>query len=210
MRRVLALLVGLLAAAPARGDSDVEHERYKVVSSLGAIEIRDYAPRIVAETTVSGERGAAINEGFRRLAGYIFGDNAPRRKIEMTAPVTQEKGEKIAGEKIEMTAPVAQEREGDGWRVRFTMPADLSMATLPKPNNAAVRLVELAPKRMAAIRFSGVVDEKDLAENEASLREALSKQGLKPKGAPQYAFYDPPWTLPWNRRNEVLVEIERK
>jgi hypothetical protein len=94
--------------------------------------------------------------------------------------------------------------------VRFTMPGDLSMETLPKPNNAAVRLVELAPKRMAAIRFSGVVDEKDLAENEASLREGLSKQGLKPKGSPQYAFYDPPWTLPWNRRNEVLVEIERK
>jgi hypothetical protein len=73
MRRFLAILIGLIAAAPARADSDVEHARYSVVASTGAIEIRDYAPQIVAETTVPGERDAAISEGFRRLAGYIFG-----------------------------------------------------------------------------------------------------------------------------------------
>jgi len=212
MRRFLAVLVGITAAAPVRADSDVEHARYSVIASAGSIEIRDYAPQIVAETTVAGERDAAINEGFRRLAGYIFGDNQPAGKIAMTAPVVQEKGTGVkgAGEKVAMTAPVGQAREGDGWNVRFTMPADYTMAKLPKPNNAAVKLIEVPGKRMAAIRFSGVVSETDLAEQEAKLRDYVQQKGLTPKGAPQYAFYDPPWTLPWNRRNEVMVEIPRK
>lgn len=190
MRRLLAILVGLIAATPARADSDVEHARYSVVASAGAIEIRDYAPQIVAETTVAGARDAAISEGFRRLAGYIFGDNSPQRKIAMTAPVGQ--------------AP-----ENGDWKVRFTMPAEFSMASLPKPNNAEVTLAAAPGKRMAAIRFSGLVSDAALAEHEAKLLDYLKRQGLSPKGAPQYAFYDPPWTLPWNRRNEVLVEIAR-
>jgi len=191
MRRLLVILAGLIAVAPARADSDVEHARYSVVASAGAIEIRDYAPRIVAETTVAGARGAAISEGFRRLAGYIFGDNSPQRKIAMTAPV-------------------GQERENGDWKVRFTMPAEYSMASLPKPNSADVRLAAAPPKRMAAIRFSGLAGDDALAENQAKLLDYLKRQGLSPKGAPQYAFYDPPWTLPWNRRNEVLIEIGPK
>jgi len=93
--------------------------------------------------------------------------------------------------------------------VRFTMPAEFSMASLPKPNNAEVRLVAAPAMRMAAIRFSGLVSEDALAENQEKLLDYVKRQGLSPKGAPQYAFYDPPWTLPWNRRNEVLVEIGR-
>ncbi len=191
MRRFLVILVGLVAAAPSRADSDVEHARYSVVASSGAIEIRDYAPHIVAETTVAGERGAAISEGFRRLAGYIFGDNPPQQKIAMTAPV-------------------GQEPESGNWKVRFTMPAEYSMANLPKPNNSEVKLAAAPGKRMAAIRFSGLAGDDALAENKAKLLDYLKQQGLSPKGEPQYAFYDPPWTLPWNRRNEVLVEIRRE
>ncbi|PPD46553.1 MAG: SOUL heme-binding protein [Methylocystis sp.] len=210
MRRLLAVLAGLSAAAPALADSDVEHARYSVVASAGPIEIRDYAPQIVAETTVAGERDAAINEGFRRLAGYIFGDNAPKQKIAMTAPVEQEKGARIEGAKISMTAPVGQTREGDQWKVRFTMPAEHTLDTLPHPKNPAVKLSHTPGKRMAAIRFSGVAGDNDLAEHEAKLVAHLKAQGLSPKGEAHYAFYDPPWTLPWNRRNEVMVEIPRK
>lgn len=205
MRRVFAILAGLTAAAaPAAADSDVEHARYSVVTTAGDIEIRDYAPQIVAQTTVSGERDAAINEGFRRLAGYIFGDNSPRQKIEMTAPVVQ-----TAGEKIAMTAPVSQTPAGGAWIVRFTMPAGYTLATLPRPNNGAVGLVETPARRMAAIRFSGLVNDGDLAANEARLRDDLKARGIAARGPAHYAFYDPPWTLPWNRRNEVMVEISR-
>jgi effector-binding domain-containing protein len=212
MRRFLAVLFGILAASPVRADSDVEHARYSVVASSGPIEIRDYAPQIVAETTVAGERDAAIREGFRRLAGYIFGDNQPGGKIAMTAPVAQEKESdgKSGGEKIAMTAPVGQTRAGEDWKIRFTMPAQYSLAKLPRPNDASVKLVEIPGKRMAAIRFSGLVNEPDLAENEAKLMDYVQKQGLTRKGGVVYAFYDPPWTLPWNRRNEVMVEVSRK
>ena len=190
MRCILAALFILFAGAQVKADSDVEHARYSVVSSLGDIEIRDYAAQIIAETTVSGERSSAISEGFRRLAGYIFGANQP-------------------GEKIAMTAPVGQMSAGENWRITFTMPANYSMKTLPKPNNQAVELIELPPQRLAAIRFSGLVDEGDLAQNLAKLMGYLEQQKLKPIGVPRYAFYDPPWTLPFNRRNEVLIEIAR-
>ena len=93
--------------------------------------------------------------------------------------------------------------------VTFTMPASYSMKTLPKPNNQAVELIELPPQRLAAIRFSGLVDEGDLSQNQAKLMRFLEQEKLKPIGAPRYAFYDPPWTLPFNRRNEVLIEIAR-
>lgn len=204
MRRSIVILLGLFATAPSLADSDVEHARYSVVTSLDDIEIRDYAPQIVAETTVAGERDAAISQGFRRLAGYIFGDNQPGGKIAMTAPVVQEKGAKIS-----MTAPVAQERSEDGWRIRFTMPAQYDMAALPRPNNPEVRLVQVPGKRMAAIRFSGLVSDDDLALNAAKLADFLKKNRLVAQSGPLYAFYDPPWTLPFNRRNEVMVEILR-
>ena len=190
MRCVLAALFILFAGAQVKADSDVEHARYSVVTSVGEIEIRDYAAQIIAETTVSGERSSAIREGFRRLAGYIFGANQP-------------------GEKIAMTAPVGQMSAGEKWRVTFTMPSSYSMKTLPKPNDQSVELIELPPQRFAAIRFSGLVDEGDLAQNQAKLMRYLEQQKIKPIGAPRYAFYDPPWTLPFNRRNEVLIEIAR-
>lgn len=206
MRRSLLVFLALGATAPVRADSDVEHARYSVVASSGDVEIRDYAPQIVAETMVAGERDAAANEGFRRLAGYIFGANAPAEKIAMTAPVVQES----QGAKIDMTAPVAQERAGAAWKIRFTMPAKHTMASLPRPTNPQVRLAETGAKRFAAIRFSGIAGADDLAEHEAKLLDYVKREGLTPRGTPQYAFYDPPWTLPWNRRNEVMVEVGRR
>lgn len=209
MRRTLVVLAGLASAAtPSMADSDVEHARYTVVASDGPIEIREYAPQIVAETTVAGERDEAIREGFRRLAGFIFGANSPQQKIAMTAPVVQAP----EGQKIAMTAPVDQTRVGspgggDAWSVRFTMPAEYSMATLPKPNDASVRLASLPAYRVAAIRFSGVASGAELAAQERKLLDFIAAKRLTPKGAAHYAFYDPPWTLPWNRRNEVMVEI---
>ncbi len=202
----LIAVSALVGQSPARADaSDVEHAKYAVVSSAGDIEIRDYAPHIVAETIVAGERAAAIREGFRAVAEYIFGNNVPAKKIAMTAPVTQQAGEKIA-----MTAPVEQQSDADSWKVRFVMPASYTMETLPKPNNPAVKLVAVAGKRVAAIRFSGLAGEEDLQTRKAQLDAFIARQKLKPRGTPTYAFYDPPWTLPWNRRNEVLIEVAGK
>ena len=113
----------------------IEEPRYEVLAKDGPFELRQYAPTIVAEVTVPGDRDAAVNAGFKALAGYIFGANVPKQKIEMTAPVTQEPGEKIA-----MTAPVTQQAKGGEWIVRFVMPSSWTMKTLPKPVDPRVRL----------------------------------------------------------------------
>jgi len=182
--------------------SNVEHPKYTLVERSGNIEIRDYAPMIVAEAEVSGDRREAIGKGFRLIADYIFGNNTASKKVAMTAPVTQQGSEKIA-----MTAPVTQQGDGKNWRVRFIMPSKYTMETLPKPNNAAVELEEVPGKRFAVIRFSGMGGKESLDRHTKELEEFLSAKNLTPLSPPTYAFYNPPWTLPFLRRNEVLVEI---
>jgi len=182
--------------------SNVERPKYKVVLSSDNIELRDYAPMIVAEAEVTGERRVAIGKGFRLIADYIFGNNTASEKVAMTAPVSQQASQKIA-----MTAPVTQQGEGNTWKVHFVMPSKYTMETLPKPNNPAVRLKQVPGKRFAVIRFSGMGGEDSLKRHTKELDEFLSVKGLTPLSQPTYAFYNPPWTLPFMRRNEVLVEV---
>ncbi len=184
--------------------SSVEQPKYKVVESDQSIEIRDYAAMIVAEADVSGERDKAISEGFRIIADYIFGNNLSSQKVAMTAPVTQQASEKIA-----MTAPVTQQGEGNSWQVRFIMPASYTMETLPKPKNPAVKLKEIDGKRFAVIRFSGFAGEDSLKRHTDQLTEFVRAKKLTTVAAPTYAFYNPPWTLPFLRRNEVMLEVAR-
>jgi hypothetical protein len=182
--------------------SNVEQPKYQVVERSGNIEIRDYAPMIVAEVDMPGGRDDAIGKGFRVIADYIFGNNTTAQNVPMTAPVTQQDSQKIA-----MTAPVTQHGNGTIWKVRFIMPSSYTMATLPKPLNPAVKLKEIAAKRYAVIRFSGMAGEDRLKRRTNELNEWVSTKSLTPESEPVYAFYNPPWTLPFLRRNEVMVEI---
>jgi SOUL heme-binding protein len=182
--------------------SNVEQAKYRVVEKQGNIEIRDYAPMIVAEAEVAGERESAIREGFRIIADYIFGNNLASQKVSMTTPVTQQRSEKIA-----MTAPVIQQGEGQTWKVRFVMPARYKMATLPIPEDPAVKLREIEAKRFAVIRFSGLAGEDSLKHHTDELNKLVRAKNLMPLSAPTYAFFNPPWTLPFLRRNEVMVEV---
>ncbi len=207
-RTMLWIIAGVaVIGAAAWGpivSSNVEHAKYEVVETHEAIEIRNYAPHIVAEVTVSGERKEAINQGFRLIADYIFGNNTASSKMAMTAPVIQQPSEKIA-----MTAPVIQQGSGGQWNVRFVMPANYTLATIPKPNNTAVTLHEIASKRFAAIRFSGMAGEETLKEKTDALNAFIADKKLKTLSTPTFAFYNPPWTLPFLRRNEVMVEIAK-
>lgn len=184
--------------------SNVEQAKYEVVESDGEIQIRDYAPMIVAETEVSGVREEAISQGFRVIADYIFGNNAPTQKVAMTAPVIQQPTEKIA-----MTAPVMQADAADGWKVRFVMPASYTMETLPKPNSESVKLQEIPGKRFAVIRFSGMAGDESLQKNAQILNAFIKDKKLHAISQATYAFFNPPWTLPFLRRNEVMVEISK-
>lgn len=185
--------------------SNVEQPEYKVVERDQRIEIRDYPPMIVAEAQVAGAQDEAIRQGFRIIADYIFGNNLASRKIAMTAPVTQQSGEKIA-----MTAPVTQQENGNSWQVRFIMPSRYTMQTLPRPNNPSVLLQETGAKRFAVIRFSGLAGQASLKRHTDELRAFLKVRTLAAASSPLYAFYNPPWTLPFLRRNEVMIEIARQ
>jgi hypothetical protein len=184
--------------------SNVEQPKYDVISIDHKIEIRDYSPMIVAEADVYGERDKAIGEGFRIIAEYIFGNNQSSRKVSMTAPVTQRMNEKIA-----MTAPVTQQRTEHSWQVRFIMPASYTLETLPKPNNPAITLSRVEGKRFAVIRFSGLTSEDRLKRQTDELMEFIKNKNLSVTSAPTYAFYNPPWTLPVLRRNEIMIEVAR-
>ena len=166
-------------------------------------EVRAYAPRVVAETVVAGAWGAVGNEGFRRLAGYIFGGNTTRAKIAMTAPVAQRE----TGRAIAMTAPVGQRQDGGAWVVSFTMPAGETLATLPRPLDARVTLRELPAARVAVVRFSGLCGEAMRAERARSLRAWAEARGLAVTGEPEVNRYNPPWTLWFLRRNEVWLAL---
>jgi SOUL heme-binding protein len=197
---VLILGIAAIAAGPIM--SMVEQPEYKVVTSKGSIDIREYGPMIAAEAEVAGERQAAIGQGFRLIAAYIFGANKPNAKIEMTAPVQQQREQTIA-----MTAPVTQQIDGGTWKVRFIMPKSWTMETLPAPNDTRVRLVELPAKKMIAIRFTWRATDSLIAEKTAELRKYVRDEKLSIVGEPLFAFYNPPWTLPFLRRNEIMLEL---
>ncbi|OBF16757.1 heme-binding protein [Mycobacterium sp. ACS4331] len=174
-----------------------------VAEPLGSgVEIRRYGPRIAAETTVLEDEDQARNTGFRRLAGYIFGGNSRQTSIAMTAPVAQ------SSEKIAMTAPVAQARDPQGGSViRFFMPAKWSLQTLPTPNDDQVRLVEVPAETYAVLRYTGDRSPAAVTERTDELLNILRNKGIKTTGEAVSWFYDPPWTIPWRRRNEVAVPV---
>ncbi len=182
-----------------------EEPKYRVLESDGAFELRRYEPQLAAEVTVGGTRDEAVNAGFRLLAGFIFGGNEPAAKIAMTAPVMQAPATK--GASIAMTAPVTQQAADAGWRVRFIMPAEYTLATLPKPKDPRIRIVPVPARTVAALRFSGFRTDAAMEEQRAELAGFMSRKGLKPTGEATFAYYDPPWTLPFLRRNEVLQDV---
>lgn len=181
----------------------VERPDYKVVSSSDAIEIREYQPMIIAEVEVEGQRDDAIGDGFRLLADYIFGNNIAQKDIAMTAPVQQQSSEKIA-----MTAPVQQQSFGDNWKVSFVMPSQYTIDTLPKPVNDKVTLKEVDAKRYIAITFSGMNSDTNITKYTGVLLQYIEDNTITTTGLPTYAFYNPPWTLPFMRRNEVMIEMK--
>ncbi len=205
MRRRLLLLTALsLSMTTVHA---IEEPAYQVLAQDGAFELRQYEPTLQAQVEVEGDAGEARNAGFRLLAGYIFGGNLGQRKIAMTAPVTQAPAP--AGEKIAMTAPVTQAAAGQGrWRIMFTMPRAYTLETLPQPNDARVQFVVVPGEKRAVVRFAGLSTESNLGRHQAQLQAWVQQRGLQPQGDYVTAFYNDPFTLPWNRRNEWWLAVQ--
>lgn len=177
--------------------SQSKEPNYKLVALQDSIEIRDYPAMILAEVSVKGERKEAIQAGFKLLASYIFGNNTSSKKNQ-----TDNESEKIA-----MTKPVFQQRYQDQWKIRFVMPSEYDLETLPKPLSSSIHLIAYPPKRFAVIRFSGIVQDNSIQKHADKLNAYLAKENQTPIGEMLLAFYNPPWTPSFLRRNEILIEI---
>ena len=185
----------------------IQEPRYETTVHDGDFEVRHYRSRIVAETEVAKRDWAASgNEGFRRLAAYIFGKNRKRTKLAMTAPVGQRP---TPGVELAMTAPVGQRRDHDRWVVSFTMPNESTLATLPEPEDPRVVLRELPPADVAVVRFSGRWTDTNIDRRTQALRRWVASRGLATVGEPEVNRYDPPFKLWFLRRNEVWVAVVR-
>lgn len=194
MRKMLFILMAMLSSCTQTPDKPGTYKGYQlpdytVLRRDEAFEIRNYAPQLVAEVMVQGGRNEAVSKGFRLLAEYIFGGNIPQKQVAMTTPVTQEK-------------------QGKSWKVQFGMPKEYTLETLPKAKNPQVKFLTLPAHQKVTIRFSGRATDESLAAHKAKLVSWIKQQQLTPSGALAYAYYDDPFTLPSNRRNEVLMELK--
>jgi len=179
-KRLLLLIttITLTTAMPAHA---IDEPAFTVVQITDVFEVRQYAPYLVAEVLVPGPVNEAGSQGFNLLGGYIFGKNKGERKLEMTAPVTQQAAPPV---KLEMTAPVTQTATPGGFLVQFVMPKGYTLATLPEPLDARVKLREVPGGRVAVIRFSGTWSQSTYDEHLEKLRSGLAAAGMATTGEP--------------------------
>ena len=201
---ITAILLLLLTGATTA--MATEEAPYTVIKTDDIFELREYAPQVLAEIIVDGNLESAGSKAFRPLFRYISGDNKSRGKIAMTAPVSQEQ----RGEKISMTAPVSQQSVQGKWAVSFMMPAAYSMENLPTPDDPNIKLRQIPARRVAAVRYSGFWSEKKFLRYKQELENWITANNLKVIGDPVWARYNPPFTLWFLRRNEILIPIASK
>lgn len=185
---LIIVLVLISQIMIARSTDNTEQQPYNVLLSEGNFEIRHYPEALLAsvETRDTSWRGEA-NGNFRRLAGYIFGNNKEDKQIAMTAPVHMEKS-------------------GTGSRMSFVMPASMSMEELPHPQDASVQLSRSTADTVATLRFGGFASENTIREKSAELLALLREKGITVTSNVRYLGYNPPFQLT-NRRNEVAVSV---
>ena len=172
----------------------LEQPPYRVLSTLNdRVEIRSYGPLVAVDTRVQADEGDA----FSRLFRYITGANATAEAIKMTAPVAQSGGGRFGG------APASGERQV----MQFVLPAHLA-ANPPAPTDPKVAIVAVPARTLAVIRFSGSFGRRNLDTHLQELRDVLARNGRTVAGAPIFLGYDPPFTIPFLRRNEVALQIE--
>jgi len=205
--RVLLFLTSILIASTVMA---TEEPKFSIIEKSEPFELRAYAPQLVAEVKVEGDLDAASSQGFRLIAAFIFGQNQVSEKISMTVPVGIETAQST---KIAMTVPVGIEASKDSakginqWVFSFVMPSEYTMATLPKPLNPLVTIRELPAQKRAAITFSGFYNDAKVLEKTKALEEWVKSKQWQTIGSPQFARYNPPWSIPFMRRNEILITL---
>jgi hypothetical protein len=193
-----AAMAAFLAGCSVVGARSAPEPAWEAVGDVGLnVEIRRYAPRAAAEVADAGGRDGAFGLLFR----YISGANRGGTTFAMTAPVATDEPQRLS-----MTAPVAAQ----GMAMRFFLPEGMTAATAPQPTDARVRIVDLPAQDMAVLRFSGLRTDEAVAARTAELLAALEGTSWRVAGPPEAWFYDPPWTLPPFRRNEIAAPVARR
>ncbi len=206
MTKLISILTTvMLTGCSLVGIRTAEEPNYRVLQDYGNIQIRQYPPILVAQTEITGDYHSSGNQGFRRLAGYIFGKNQSQQQISMTTPVIQEIQ---TTEQIAMTAPVLQQQTGDKWYMAFVLPDSYTLATAPIPVDPAIKLAEMPSKKLAVLSYTGGLSEQRIKEKSTELTSWLTEHNYMLLNPAQSAAYDPPWTLPFLRRNEIHIEIK--
>lgn len=201
---LLPLVTVLITSCSVFGVGNIEEPNYEVVLEENNFQVRQYSETLVAQTTTSGNYKETSSQGFERLAGYIFGDNVAKEKIEMTTPVLREK----KSEKIEMTAPVYRQQDDSNWTMTFVLPSKYTLETVPTPINNEVVIKQLPGNKVATLRYSGRMTEASINEHTQKLENWVNEKDFSVIGIAYSAAYDPPWTLPMLRRNEIHIQIE--
>lgn len=199
---LLIWIIGTLLAI--RG---IEEPKYELVEKKDGYEIREYASYIVAEVEIEWDMKTALNQGFRLLAGYIFGENTQKESVKMTVPVMEMSA--WMSESIKMTVPVIESLASSGKRIiAFTMPSKYTLDTLPKPSNANIWFRTVEKSRRAVLQYSWYATEARVDQKKKLLTNALIRDGFNIKWEIISAQYNPPLSFPPLRRNEVMVDIK--
>jgi len=184
---VSAVVVGQVLIT--RSTNSTEQHKYKVVKDYGTFEVRKYEPALFSYVEMpAADYRSNSGQGFRKLAGYIFGGNDKQQKIAMTSPVVMTKSDSLM-------------------RMKFMVPSDLKESELPSPKDTSVHFVQEEEKIMAAIRFGGWANNDSIIKYRSKLQELLKQNGIQPIGQFSYLGYNPPYQVT-NRRNEVVVEVK--
>ena len=207
---LLPMATAILSGCSLFGVRSYEEAAYTVISSQEPFEMRAYGETMVAETVVRDSTYAEAGRvSHERLFGYISGENVSELEISMTAPVIA-KAETLpeSGEEMEMTSTVVEKEGGNTWRYQFVLPKQYTEENAPLPLNPEVKLLSIPPKKVAAIRYSGSWNESLLNEKTDLLIGWIEDNNLTAISPPRSARYDPPWTLWFLRKNEVLVDVQ--
>lgn len=177
----------------------LEQPTYRVLESLGSgVEIREYAPYVVAEATIRGPPSSSAGAGFKACAGYIFG------------------GKNRRGQTFSMTSPVRTISSSESVRVSFVMAKNESVRTLPVPTNTDVKLRNVPSHTAAFVKFSGGRPTDRIIQRKQQILDAkLSASSLNYRRKPNsdvlvYGYHDPFITPKFLRRNEVGYFLNKK
>lgn len=202
------LILGLWSLGAYLAIRTLEEPKYTVESRKDGYEIRQYAPTLAATTLVRGSTfNTGLNEGFRRIADYIFGNNTTKSSIAMTVPVQESS---TTSAPIAMTVPVLEQGSNTERTISFIMPSAYTLETIPQPNNPDVVLVQNPARRVAALRFSWFGNAARVEAKKRELAEMLARDNVAILSEPAVAFYNPPFTPPFMRRNEILIDVTNK